>query len=139
MLREVLEASGLNLQEMAHKHLIAEGADADFSGTHFQVSIPISVILDDKNEVILAYEMNEDFIPIDHGFPVRMIVPGHIGVRSCKWIHKIYISDTEAQSTMQQRDYKIIRVKDWANINYAEYPPIMGNVINSCITEPYEG
>jgi len=42
--------------------------------------------LNPKNEVLLAYEMNGQAIPNVHGYPVRMISPGYIAVRSCKWV-----------------------------------------------------
>ena len=35
-------------------------------------------------DVLLAYEMNGDSIPLDHGAPLRVIVPGHVGVRNIK-------------------------------------------------------
>jgi nitrate reductase (NAD(P)H) len=53
-------------------------------------------VLDDKNEIILAYEMNDEEIPMLHGYPVRLLVPGFIGVRSVKWVDKLIISDIEA-------------------------------------------
>lgn len=53
----------------------------------------MSRILDPKNEVILAYEMNGEPIPLDHGYPLRLIVPGFIGVRNAKWVYKLVISD----------------------------------------------
>ena len=37
--------------------------------------------LDPTNEMILAYEMNGENIPQVHGFPVRVVCPGFIGVR----------------------------------------------------------
>ena len=55
-------------------------------------------VLDEDNEIILAYEMNGEEIPMDHGYPIRLFVPGFIGVRSCKWVESINISDKESQS-----------------------------------------
>jgi sulfite oxidase len=46
----------------------------------------METVIDRNNEVIFAYEMNGVDIPVDHGYPVRLIVPGHIGARSCKWV-----------------------------------------------------
>jgi hypothetical protein len=39
---------------------------------------------------------------------------------------------------MQRRDYKWITEQDWSKINVEEYPSIMGNVPNSCITLPVD-
>jgi DMSO/TMAO reductase YedYZ molybdopterin-dependent catalytic subunit len=45
---------------------------------------------------MLAWEMNGLPLPYEHGFPVRMVTPGCIAVRSPKWIKKLIISDEEA-------------------------------------------
>ena len=39
-----------------------------------------------RGDVILAYEMNGEAIPRDHGFPIRVIVPGVVGARNVKWL-----------------------------------------------------
>jgi sulfite oxidase len=41
--------------------------------------------------VILAYEMNGQALPRDHGFPVRVVVPGTTGARNVKWLAKINV------------------------------------------------
>ena len=38
----------------------------------------------------------------DHGFPVRVIVPGYVGIRNIKWIEEIILYDEEAQSLGSQ-------------------------------------
>jgi Oxidoreductase molybdopterin binding domain len=40
-------------------------------------------------EVLIAYQMNGQDLPLDHGFPVRAIVPGHYGMASVKWLTSI--------------------------------------------------
>ena len=47
---------------------------------------PLTTLLDDRN-AMLAVAMNGDPLPIEHGFPVRAIVPGLYGfVSACKWV-----------------------------------------------------
>ena len=53
-------------------------------------SIPISKAMDPKADVILAYEMNGEPLTQDHGFPVRVFVPGVLGARSVKWLSMKY-------------------------------------------------
>ncbi|WP_205789464.1 MULTISPECIES: sulfite oxidase [unclassified Micromonospora] len=53
--------------------------------------LPIGKALDD---VLLAYEMNGVPLPADHGFPVRVVVPGWIGISSVKWVGAIEVSTT---------------------------------------------
>ena len=63
-----------------------EGYDVDPSGTAYGASIPISKAMDPRADIILAYEMNGQPIPRDHGFPIRVIVPGVAGARNVKWL-----------------------------------------------------
>ncbi|MCJ0872514.1 sulfite oxidase [Streptomyces sp. AP-93] len=51
--------------------------------------LPASKALDD---VILAYEMNGEPLPADHGGPVRVVVPDWIGISSIKWVGDIEVS-----------------------------------------------
>jgi sulfite oxidase len=47
-------------------------------------SIPLETAMDPCKDVILAYEMNDEIMSRDHGFPVRMICPGIINIyKSC--------------------------------------------------------
>ncbi|GAA0534046.1 sulfite oxidase [Paractinoplanes ferrugineus] len=50
-------------------------------------------ILRDGRDALLAVGMNGEALPVDHGFPVRMVVPGLYGyVSACKWITEIELS-----------------------------------------------
>ena len=84
----LLDVMGQKEEDLLGKnlHLIAVGYDADFQGKHYEVSIPIDEALNPRNEITLAYEMNGQDIPAVHGYPVRMVSPGFIGVRSAKWV-----------------------------------------------------
>jgi sulfite oxidase len=68
----------------------------------FKVSIPIEKALNNFGDVLLAYEMNGEDIPRDHGYPIRLIVPGYVGVRNIKWVKSIEISDEEMDSEWQR-------------------------------------
>lgn len=58
----------------------------DPSGMPYSTSIPISKALDPRADVLLAFEMNGQPISRDHGFPIRVIVPGVVGARNVKWL-----------------------------------------------------
>lgn len=75
-------------------------------GERYGASVPIQKALSDDGDCILAYEMNGQPIPRDHGFPVRAVIPGHVAARSVKWLDKVVVSDEESDSHWQQRDYK---------------------------------
>lgn len=52
--------------------------------------------------------MNGKPLTRDHGYPVRVVVPGYIGARSVKYLKTITIQDHESQAYFQQKDYKIL-------------------------------
>lgn len=51
--------------------------------------LPVAKALDD---VLVAYEMNGEPLPPDHGFPVRLIVPSWVGIANIKWLGDIEVS-----------------------------------------------
>jgi DMSO/TMAO reductase YedYZ molybdopterin-dependent catalytic subunit len=58
-------------------------------------------------DVLLAYAMNGEPLPPDHGFPVRLVVPGWIGVASVKWLTRIQ-AVTEPYTGFYQRARYVI-------------------------------
>ncbi|MQL98567.1 hypothetical protein Taro_031279 [Colocasia esculenta] len=77
-------------------------------GSKYGTSIRLEVALDPANDVILAYMQNGELLSPDHGFPVRMIIPGHIGGRMVKWLRRIFVSTEECQSYYHYRDNKVL-------------------------------
>jgi hypothetical protein len=56
-------------------------------------------------EVLVAYKMNGQDLPQDHGYPVRLIVPGHYGMASVKWLTRIHAMRETFQGYWQTSDY----------------------------------
>ncbi len=94
------------------------------------------MVLDPLSEVIIAHTMNGEDIPLEHGFPLRLVIPGTVGVRNAKWVRSLIISDNEAQSTQQKENYKLVFEKDPKKIDYKKIKPIIGYVVNSAIASP---
>ena len=59
-----------------------------FSGA----SVPVEKALNPWGDVLLAYEMNGEPLSRDHGFPLRVVVPGNVAARSVKWLQRIVLS-----------------------------------------------
>ncbi|OEJ24204.1 sulfite oxidase [Streptomyces agglomeratus] len=66
--------------------------------------MPVAKAMDD---VILAYEMNGEPLPYDHGFPVRVVAPSWVGIASIKWLGDIEVSATPLSSPWTTRYYRL--------------------------------
>lgn len=58
---------------------------------------------------LLCYEMNGTTLPVEHGFPLRLIAPGWFGVANVKWLTRIEIIDQRYAGRLMARDYVNIR------------------------------
>ena len=58
-------------------------------------------------DVLLAYEMNGEPLPADHGHPVRLIVPEWIGISSIKWVGAIEVADEPLFSPWNTQFYRL--------------------------------
>ncbi|KAK5714505.1 hypothetical protein LTR15_010687 [Elasticomyces elasticus] len=130
-LRDVLADAGLDVQDPDEeiKHVKLIGAEA------YGASIPIDKAVDRHGDVLLAYSMNGQPLPRDHGFPLRALVPGHVAARSVKWLNKIVVSDEESSSQWQRRDYKCFgpNVRA-AQTDWNTAPAIQETPVQSAIT-----
>jgi len=61
---------------------------------------------------LLAYEMNGDVLPPEHGFPLRLIAPGWYGVANVKWLTRIEVRDRRYQGNFMAREYVTIREEE---------------------------
>lgn len=66
-------------------------------------SIPFSRAMQD--DVMIAYLMNGEKIPKDHGYPVRLVVPGLYGIKNVKWITEIEVYNGDYQGYWQQKGW----------------------------------
>ncbi len=135
-LRSVLKAcDSTKLQGVKHVHF--EGRDRDGMGVPYAASIALETAMSKESDVLLAYSMNDAPLPRDHGYPLRALVPGHVGARNVKWIHKIILSDTESRSHWQQKDYKLLSPDiDWTKNDSTKVPAIQELPVQSVICIP---
>ena len=102
--------------------------------------------MSDNRDILLAYKMNGELLPPDHGYPIRLIVPGCIGGRSVKWLARIEASHAESTNHFHKHDNKVfptqVRSAEqassegwWQRHEYAIYDLN----VNSVITTPAHG
>jgi sulfite oxidase len=141
-LRHVLNAAGLTLdaaEEAGLRFLTLWGTE------EYHISIPLSKGFTKEGDVILAYQMNGQPLPRDHGFPLRVVVPGYVGARSVKWIDRIVLSKEEVDGMHQKGiAYKQLapNQKELAEVpkkHIEALPPIDSVPVTSAITAPEPG
>jgi DMSO/TMAO reductase YedYZ molybdopterin-dependent catalytic subunit len=86
---------GYPIRELLAEAKPLAGADMVLSKSHdgWSASTPLSALTDPNREAILAIGMNGEPLPIEHGFPVRMVVPGLYGfVSATKWVTSLRVT-----------------------------------------------
>lgn len=103
-LASLLDQVGLNRDAT---FLWSFGADSgDFQGEYvpaFAKDLPIARLR--AGAVLLAYEVNGQPLPRDHGGPVRLFVPGYYGTNSVKWLVRMEARDRRADSLFTTKYY----------------------------------
>jgi len=56
-------------------------------------------------DVLLADELNGAPLPAEHGFPLRLVVPGYYGTNSVKWLWRLHLADRRADGPFTTRFY----------------------------------
>ncbi|OIT05991.1 PREDICTED: sulfite oxidase [Nicotiana attenuata] len=131
-LADVLKLVGIpyltSITQSGGKHVEFVSIDKckEEKGGPYKASIPLSQATNPEADVLLAYEMNGEPLNRDHGYPLRVVVPGVIGARSVKWLDSINIIAEECQGFFVQKDYKMFPpTVNWDNINWSTRRPQM--------------
>ena len=98
-LREILDRAGLKPTAV---DVMPEGID------DLRVRRPMSVAKALEADTLVVYAMNGHPLPPDHGFPVRVLVPGWIGIANIKWVGRIEVSESPIYSTWNTESYVLI-------------------------------
>ncbi len=106
---------GVPIRDLLEEAGVRAGADAvkSTSADDFTAGTPLAVLTDPDVEALVAVAMNGEPLPLEHGFPVRMVTPGLYGyVSATKWLVDLEVTrfaDFEAY---------------WTPRGYAEKAPI---------------
>ena len=95
-LRTLLQEAGADIGP--DKWVYVEGADASSNGR----SIPMEKALDD---VLVAFKANGEALRMEHGYPVRLVVPGWEGNMWVKWLRRIEVTDMAVESREETSKY----------------------------------
>jgi DMSO/TMAO reductase YedYZ molybdopterin-dependent catalytic subunit len=91
--------------------------------------LPVEKALDD---VLVAYEMNGRPLPLDHGAPARLVVPGWVGVAQIKWLGRIEVADEPLYSPWNTTQYRL-QGPDYP----ADEPPLTAQAVKSAFALPF--
>ncbi len=70
-------------------HSLGETRSKPYGQGHYIESFPLESLLDPKNQIILAVDMNGKALPHDHGAPLRVISPFDLAYKSIKYVYRI--------------------------------------------------
>ena len=117
---EVLNRAGV---ESTARHLVLRSADSFERG----------ISLEDAREVplLLAYAMNGEPLPAQHGYPLRAIVPAWYAVASVKWLTEIEVTEQPFDGYFQTQRY----MYEWPGGR----APVKYQKVRSLITSPEDG
>ncbi len=109
-LRDLLEEAGVRPGTV---EVVFTGLDRGVEGEveqRYERSLPLAEAL--SEEVLLAHELNAAPLPPQHGFPLRLLVPGWYGMTNVKWLARIAVVDRPFEGFQMERSYRLRRDED---------------------------
>ncbi len=133
-LTEVLDRAGVRAQA---RQLLFRGADRGTVAREpdpIQYERSLDVDYARESDAILAYAMNGEPLPVEHGYPLRLVVPGFYGMASVKWLSEIS-AIAETFDGYYQHEYAY----EWMRNGQLVREPVTLERVRSLITEPVAG
>jgi DMSO/TMAO reductase YedYZ molybdopterin-dependent catalytic subunit/rhodanese-related sulfurtransferase/glyoxylase-like metal-dependent hydrolase (beta-lactamase superfamily II) len=97
---------------------------------HFERSLPVDIAC--ESQALLAYAMNGEPLPLQHGYPVRLVVPSWYGVASVKWLSTIEAVDGRFDGYFQVDKYRY-------EADGRTPEPVTIQRVRSIVTDPTDG
>lgn len=91
---------GVDLRDLLKEAGVKPGAEQLYSTSHdgFTAGTPVDAVMEPDRRAMLALGMNGEPLPVSHGFPVRMVVPGLYGfVSATKWLVDLELTTWDAK------------------------------------------
>jgi DMSO/TMAO reductase YedYZ molybdopterin-dependent catalytic subunit len=109
-LRDVLERAGVEADAV---EVLFTGLDRGIENEEEQLFQRSLTLADaDQPDVLLAYELNGVPLPPQHGFPLRLLVPGWYGMTNVKWLTRITLLTEPFDGYQQARGYRLRQTED---------------------------
>ncbi len=129
---EVLDRVGVRTgaRDVVFRGADGGSVDGHSGATRFERSLPLDHARD--ADPLLAYAMNGEPLPIQHGYPVRLVVPGWYAVASVKWLTEIDLVDQPFAGHFQADRYWY----EWERDGEVVREPVTLQRVRALITEP---
>jgi DMSO/TMAO reductase YedYZ molybdopterin-dependent catalytic subunit len=92
-----------------------------------------------RPEPLLAYEMNGEPLPLYHGAPLRLVMPGWYGVANVKWLAQIHVQDRRFMGRFMARDYVTLSRRDVGGVERWEERSVTKMRLKSAIIRVTRG
>ena len=120
-LADLLERAGL--EDDAHS-IVFTGADHGIErGVEQDYQRALTMAETRESGAIVAYRMNGRPLPPQHGFPLRLVVPGWYGMAQVKWLHRITVIDHEFEGYQNRVAYRLKQHADDAGTPVTRMEP----------------
>jgi DMSO/TMAO reductase YedYZ molybdopterin-dependent catalytic subunit len=131
-LAEVLDRAGVKsgAREVVFRGADGESEEHSSGASRFERSLTLDDVR--QTEVLLAYAMNGEPLPIQHGYPLRVIVPGWYGVAAVKWLTEIDVIGHSFSGYFQTEKY----VYEWNRDGHLEREAVRQQRVRALITQP---
>ncbi len=133
-LRDVLQKAGI---KSSATEILFDGADVPLGKMpDFQRTITVAKAL--HPDTLLAYEMNGQTLPVQHGFPLRVIAPGWASDSWVKWLQHIEVLDHEFDGFWMKSAYRHPNhpVAPGTAVDASEMVPVTDLNVKSVIAVP---
>jgi DMSO/TMAO reductase YedYZ molybdopterin-dependent catalytic subunit len=113
--RAVPEPEAVDVVFTGHDHGVERGVEQDYAR-----GLPLAEAT--MPDVLVAYEMNGAPLPVQHGFPARLVVPGWYGMASVKWLRRITVLD-HAYEGFQNQAYRLRQAAEEVGVPVTRIEP----------------
>ncbi len=130
-MRDVLTLAGIHASAVS---VLLVGLDEKSPEEGFRYVMPVEKAM--RPDTLLAYALNGEILPRDHGFPLRVIAPGWVGSANIKWLGRVVVSSEQMWTRNNTTSYTLIG-EDYPPEGESKGSPVTMQVIKSALALPW--
>ena len=130
-LSDVLTLAGVRDDAVS---VLLVGLDTESPEEGFRYVLPVEKAM--HPDTLLAYMLNGETLPRDHGYPLRAVVPGWVGSSHIKWLGRILVSSEQLWTRNNTTSYTLIG-DDYPPVGESEGVPVTEQAIKSALALPW--